>query len=110
VVLIRIETARMSGRKRSKSRDTMMAKREGSKVQKMKEQYRPRQVNRAPALHNAGCVKLDNEISLNGERKKSHEKLNRIIRCISRVSPSSIRYFKKNPDVIYYTGDSEDKL
>jgi len=64
----------MCGRKRSKGKDTMTAKREGSKVQKMKEQYRPRQVNRAPALYNAGCVKLHNEVSLNGEREREREK------------------------------------
>lgn len=60
-----------SAEENEKSEDTMMVEREGSKVEKMKKQYRPRQVNRAPALYNAGYVKRDNEVSLNGEAKKS---------------------------------------
>lgn len=61
-------------RTKRKRRDTTTAKREGSEVQKMKKRYCPRQVNRAPALYNAGCVKLHNEASLNGERKKASRK------------------------------------
>lgn len=98
-------------RKKTKRKQRYDGKHEGSKVQKMKEQYRPRQVNRAPALYNAGCVQLHNKVSLKEERKKSHGELNRIIRCISRVSRSSIRCLKRNsPDAIYYTGESENKL
>lgn len=52
----------------------MIAERKGTVVEKMKEQYRPRQVNRAPALYNVRCVKLDNEVSLNGERERSLDK------------------------------------
>lgn len=80
----------------------MMVEREGSKVEKMKKPYRPRQVNRAPALYNAGYVKHDNEASLNGEakKKKAHGSLNGIICRISRASRSSTTCFKKNlPDM-----------
>lgn len=73
----------------------MMAEREGSKVEKMKKQYRPRQVNRAPALYNAGYVKHDNEVSLNGEKKKARGRLNRIICRISRASRSSYKVFQE---------------
>lgn len=81
-----------------------MAEREGSKVEKMKKQYRLRQVNRAPALYNAGYVKHDNEVFLNGEAKKAHGKLNRIICLVSRVSRFTT-CFKKNLSAIYYAAN-----
>jgi len=48
----------------------MIAECEGSKVEKIKKQHRPRQVNRAPALYNARCVKHDNEVFLNRGKKR----------------------------------------
>lgn len=49
-----------------------MADREGSsKVEKMKKQYRPRQVKpRAPAPYTQGASTSTNEVSLNGGEKK----------------------------------------
>jgi len=52
------------------SGDTMIAECEGTKIEKIKKQHRPRQVNRAPALYNARCVKHDNEVFLNGGKKE----------------------------------------